>query len=254
MAQRLEGKLALITGGSRGIGAAIAAAYVGEGARVIIVSRKQEGLDATAQEINAKYPDSVKARACHIGHPDQIEELISWLEKEPGLPDILVNNAGTNPYFGPLIDTPPVLWDKTFEVNLRGYFETTRKLVKRWQENNRGGVVISVASVAGLFAAPAQGVYGMTKAAVISMTKTLAVELGPSGIRINAIAPGLVNTRLSAVLIQDPDMSKIFTEHSALRRYGEPEEIAGLAVFLASDESTYVTGQTYCVDGGFSIA
>jgi len=140
--------------------------------------------------------------------------------------DILVNNAGTNPHFGPLLDVTWALWDKTFEVNLKGPFEAARQMVRRLEDKKRKGAIINVASIAGLGSAPAQGVYGMTKASLISMTKTLAVELGPLGIRINAIAPGLVNTRLSAVLIQSPDLVKIYSDHSALHRYGEPEEIA----------------------------
>ncbi len=254
MTDRLKGKLALISGGSRGIGSSIAEAYAREGARVIISSRKQEGLDGTAAEINAKYPDSVIARACHIGHPEKIEELVQWAEKEHGVPDVLVNNAGTNPYFGPLLGVTPELWDKTFDVNLRGFFEMTRQLALRWQDKETKGSIVSIASVAGLRAAPLQGVYGMTKAGVISMTMTLAVELGPNGIRANAIAPGVIDTRLSAMLVNNPEIIKIFTEHTALKRYGQPEEIAELAVYLGSNESSFVTGQTFCVDGGFTIA
>ncbi|MBW1810295.1 MAG: SDR family oxidoreductase [Deltaproteobacteria bacterium] len=254
MTDRLKGKLALVSGGSRGIGSSIAEAYAREGARVIIASRKQEGLDSTAAEINAKYPDSIIPRACHIGHADKIEELVSWAEKEHGVPDVLVNNAGTNPYFGPLLGITPQLWDKTFDVNLRGFFEMTRQLALRWQANETKGSIVSIASIAGLRAAPLQGVYGMTKAGVISMTMTLAVELGPNGIRANAIAPGVIDTKLSAMLVSNPDIIKIFTEHTALKRYGQPEEVAELAVYLGSDESTFVTGQTFCVDGGFTIA
>jgi NAD(P)-dependent dehydrogenase (short-subunit alcohol dehydrogenase family) len=254
MPARLEGKLALISGGSRGIGAAIATAFAREGARVVISSRKLEGLEATAREVNDSYPDSAIPRACHLGHPDQIEELVSWMEGELGIPDILVNNAGTNPYFGPLLGVTPELWQKTFEVNLRGYFETTRQVAQRWQDGDRKGSIVNIASVAGLRAAPLQGVYGMTKAGVISMTMTLAVELGSVGIRVNAIAPGVIETRLSAMLVQNPDIIRVFTDHTALKRYGQPEEIAELAVYLGSDESSFVTGQTFCVDGGFTIA
>ncbi len=254
MSKRLEGKCALVTGGSRGIGAAIAAAFAQEGARVIISSRKQAGLDETAAAINQTHPGAVVPRACHIGHLDQIAELISWVEQEQGLPDILVNNAGTNPYFGPLLGTSPELWDKTFAVNLRGFFEPTRLLVERWQEQEIKGSVINLASVAGMRAAPLQGVYGMTKAAIISMTQTLAVELGSLGIRVNAIAPGVIDTRLSAMLVKNPDILKVFTDHTALRRHGKPEEISALAVYLASAESSFMTGQTLCVDGGYTIA
>lgn len=254
MAKRLEGKLTLVTGGSRGIGAAIAEAYAREGAKVVIASRKQPGLDQVASEINAKYKDSVIPKACHVGHADQVEGLIDFVDKELGTLDVLVNNAGTNPYFGPMLGISPELFDKTFQVNLKGVFEPTRFAAAKWSEKEKPGAVVSVASIAGIQAAPLQGVYGMTKAAIISMTKTLAVELGALGIRINAIAPGLIDTRLSAALTGSPEIVKIFTDHTALKRYGQPNEIAELAVYLGSDESSFVTGQTYCVDGGYTIA
>jgi NAD(P)-dependent dehydrogenase (short-subunit alcohol dehydrogenase family) len=253
MGKRLEGKLTLVTGGSRGIGAAIAEAYAREGAKVVIASRKQPGLDQVASEINTKYKDSVIPKACHVGHADQVEELINYIDKELGTLDVLVNNAGTNPYFGPMLGISPELFDKTFQVNLKGIFEPTRYAVNKWTEKEHKGVIISVASIAGIQAAPLQGVYGMTKASIISMTKTLAVELGTLGVRINAIAPGLIDTRLSSALTGSPDIVKIFTDHTALKRYGQPEEIAEMAVYLGSEESSFVTGQTFCVDGGYTI-
>jgi NAD(P)-dependent dehydrogenase (short-subunit alcohol dehydrogenase family) len=254
MSDRLEGKIAVVTGGSRGIGEAIALAFAREGARLVIASRKQEQLDQAAERINeACGRDAVRARACHTGDPDQISDLIGWTEAELGLPEVLVNNAATNPYFGPLIDAPMPAWDKTFEVNLKGYFYISRLLAKRLLAAKRPGSIINVTSVLGQVAAPLQGVYGMTKAAVISMTRTLALELGKAGIRVNALAPGLVNTRLAAALINNPELTRFFTDRAPLGRYAEPEEITGAAVFLASEESAYVTGQTLALDGGFTI-
>jgi NAD(P)-dependent dehydrogenase (short-subunit alcohol dehydrogenase family) len=254
MASKLSGKRALITGGSRGIGAAIAKAFAKEGAKSIIVSRKQEGLDATAKEINSEFPHAVVAKACHLGHNDQIESLVAWVDAEFDGVDILINNAGTNPYFGPLLDITESLWDKIMDVNLKGAFELSRHIAKRWSKTNLKGSIVNIASVAGIFAAPLQGAYGIAKAGMISMTKTLAVELGPLGIRVNAIAPGLIDTKLSQAIVSNPDLAKVFTDHSALRRHGQPEEVAGLAVYLASEESSFVTGQTFCADGGYSIA
>lgn len=254
MSARLAGKLAIVTGASRGIGQAIAQAFAAEGAKLVLVSRKQAALDEVAAAINAVHPDSAVARACHLGQPEQIEALVDQVVAELGLPDILVNNAATNPYFGPMIAIEPSAFDKTFEVNLKGPFEITRRLARRWLDAGRKAAVVNVASVAGLRAAPLQGVYGMTKAALISMTQTLAVELGTSGIRVNAVAPGLVETRFSGALVGSPEIVRLYTDHTALKRYGQPDEIAPAVVYLASDEAAYVTGQTLCLDAGFTVA
>jgi NAD(P)-dependent dehydrogenase (short-subunit alcohol dehydrogenase family) len=253
----MQGKLALVTGGSRGIGAAIAEAFAKEGARVIIASRKADELLATATRINdAVGPGGgrVFARACHTGRPEAIGELFAWIDQEHGTLDVAVNNAATNPYFGPLLGVEWPAWDKTFELNLKGYFEVARQTAKRLIAANRAGSIVNVASIVGLRGFPMQGVYAMSKAAVISMTQTLAVELGGAKIRVNAIAPGLVETRFAATLIHNAEVARYMTERAPLARHAQPEEIAPLVVFLASDESSFVTGQTYVIDGGFTTA
>lgn len=254
MTDRMKGKLALVTGGSRGIGAAIAAAFAAAGARVVIASRKAEELAATAARINDQYAGAVFARACHTGRPEAIAELMSWIDQQHGTVDVAVNNAATNPYFGPLLNVEWAAWDKTFDLNVKGYFEVARQVARRLLAQNRGGSIINVASIVGLRGAPMQGVYAMSKAAVISMTQTLAVELGRANIRVNAIAPGLVETRFAATLVNNPEAAAFFTARAPLGRHAQPEEIAPMAVYLGSDESTFVTGQVFPVDGGWTAA
>ncbi len=253
MTGRLEGRIAIVTGGSRGIGAAIARAMAAEGARVVITSRKEEGLAQEAEAINRDHRGAVSWRACHVGEVEQIRDLVAWTGVEVGLPSILVNNAGTNPYFGPMLGTPEGAWEKTFDVNLRGPFEATRQVAQGLIKAGAAGSIINISSILGLKASPLQGVYGMTKAAIISMTHTLAMELGGYNIRVNAIAPGLVDTKLASILTSTPDLLKTFTDRTPLGRIGQPDELGAAAVFLASDEARYVTGQTLCVDGGYSI-
>jgi NAD(P)-dependent dehydrogenase (short-subunit alcohol dehydrogenase family) len=244
----LEGKTVLITGASRGIGAAMARACAEAGARVVVTARKQEGLDQVAAEIGG----AAVAIACHMGKAEQVKGLFAQAVEAVGPIDALVNNAATNPYFGPMIGIGEDAFDKTFEVNVKGYWHASRELVAHLRATGRGGSIVNIASVAGMESAPLQGVYGMTKAAILSMTRTLAAELGSSGVRVNAIAPGLIETRFSSALVGNPVVRDLVVKRTPLGRHGQPVEIAAAAVYLLSDAASFVTGHTMVIDGGYT--
>ncbi len=248
----LTDKVAIITGASRGIGEAIAHAFADAGAKVVLAARKPDALEGVAQAIRSRGGQALAVTA-HTGKLEDITRLVQTAAQHFGKVDVLVNNAATNPYFGPLLDIDDAAWDKTFEVNVKGYFLLAREVVRHLEARQAKGSIINVASVAGLSAAPMQGVYGMTKAAVLSLTKSLAAEVGAAGIRVNAIAPGLVETKFAAALTSDEAILKLVTDRTPLGRHGQPLELAGAALFLASDASSFVTGQTLVVDGGYTI-
>ncbi len=249
MTGRLEGKVAIVTGGSRGIGEAIARAFVDAGAKVVVASRKLDGLSAVAEGLGP----NAAAIAAHTGKEEDCRALVAETLKRFGKVDILVNNAATNPYFGPMLNIEMPAFDKTFEVNVKGYFFMTREVARHAMDRKHPASIINVASIAGLTSAPLQGTYAMTKAAVISMTKTLAVELAGAKIRVNAIAPGFIKTRFASSLVDDPELSSQIVRRTPLGRVGDAHEIAGGAVYLASDEASYLTGHTLVIDGGMTI-
>jgi NAD(P)-dependent dehydrogenase (short-subunit alcohol dehydrogenase family) len=246
----LEGKVAIITGASRGIGEAIARRFVEHGAKVVLAARKPDGLNDVVAALPKGHALAVPA---HTGKVEDIQALVKTAISTFGKVDVLVNNAAANPYFGPMLDIEDAAWEKTFEVNVKGYFLLMREVARHLVERNAPGSLINVASIAGLRAAPLQGVYGMTKAAVLSMVQSLAQELGSANIRVNAIAPGLVETKFASAIVQNDDMRAHVVQRAALGRHAQPDEIAGAAVFLAADASSYVTGQVLVVDGGTII-
>ena len=244
----LDGRVALVTGGSRGIGSAIATALAEQGAQVVISSRKQADLDEEAARINALYPGKAVAIAAHAGRPDDLERLVTTVMERFSRIDILVNNAATNPSFGPTIETELAAWDKTFEVNLRGVFILTRLVYKASMEA-RGGSVVNVASVGGIRPGHGLGVYNVTKAGVIMLTRQLALELG-SNVRVNAVAPGLVKTRFAEALWGNEEILDRVISANPMGRIGLPDEVAGAVVFLASDAASYINGEVIVIDGG----
>lgn len=247
----LTGRVAIVTGASRGIGEAIARAYAERGARVVVSSRKLEGCEAVARSIVEAGGDAT-AVACHIGDMEALERLYATVAERYGRLDVLVNNAATNPYYGHVLDTDLAAYQKTVDVNVRGYFFAS-VLGGRLMRQGGGGSIINVASVNAIRPGPLQGIYSVTKGAVLNMTKSFARECGPEGIRCNAILPGLIRTKFAGALLADQEQLEHYVGGNPLRRVGEPRDIAGAAVFLASDASSYVTGEFLVVDGGFLV-
>ncbi|MGO8999351.1 MAG: glucose 1-dehydrogenase [Polyangiaceae bacterium] len=244
----MDGKVAIVTGASRGIGEAIARELARAGAKVVVASRKIDGVTAVAESIG----DAAHPIAAHTGKEADCTRLVEAAVQRFGKVDVLVNNAATNPYFGPMLGIDEGAWDKTFEVNLKGYFWMIRAVVSHLTAKGAPGSIVNVASVAALEAAPLQGLYGATKAAVVSMTKTLAYELAGSKIRVNALCPGLIDTKFAAAIIQNEDILREVTKKTPLGRYGRPEEVAGGALYLASDAASFLTGQLLVIDGGMT--
>jgi dehydrogenase/reductase SDR family member 4 len=244
----LNGKVAIVTGASRGIGRGIAEVFVREGARVAICGRKQETLDQVAAEIGP----SVKAIACHVGRADQIDNMIATAVHEFGPIDILVNNAATNISFEPCLEIDEVQFDKMIEVNLKSAFRLVQAIAPGMCERGSGSI-INIASIAGLRPQLYSLLYSMTKAALIMMTQSYALELGAKGVRVNAIAPGLIQTVLSEHYWKDEAQRDAVLGKQPIQRLGQPSDIAELALLLASEKGSYITGQTFAVDGGFLL-
>ncbi len=244
----LHGKTALVTGASRGIGEVIAKTLAAHGAKVILTSRKLEGLRRVEGEI-VQAGGKAESIACHAGDMEQIKALFLEITGRYPRLDILVNNAGTNPFFGDVLSADEKAWDKTCDVNLKGYFFISQHAAK-WMQKSGGGSIVNVASVNGIRPAPFQGIYSITKAGIIAMTKSFAKELAPYHIRVNALLPGLTDTKFSAALTQNPDILKMVLPTIPLGRMARPEEMAGAVLYLVSDVASYTTGICLTVDGG----
>jgi len=244
----LDHQVAIVTGASRGIGRAITKAFVREGAQVVICGRKQETLDEVARGMGPL----VKAVECHVGRADQTRALVESTLAEFGRIDILVNNAATNIVMGPAVDFDDTAFDKMVETNLKSVFRLTN-LVAPGMCARGSGAIVNIASIAGLYPQRKGMLYSMTKAALIMMTQSYARELGPKGVRVNAIAPGLIQTQLSEYYWQDRIQQEAIVQRQAVRHLGQPDEVAEAALLLASGRGSFITGQTLVVDGGITL-
>jgi len=243
----MTGKVAVVNGASRGIGEAIARGLAACGAQLVLSSRRQESVQEVADDIVAGGGKAV-ARACHAGHLDEIDALFNFVRDEFGRLDILINNAATNPYYGPAAGLSPEAFDKTVEVNLKGPYFMISKALPIMMENG-GGSIVNVASITALMPLPGQAVYSMTKAGLVSLTKAFAREYGQQGVRVNAILPGVVETKFASALVENPSIQKWLSKLPA-GRVGQPADMVAGVLYLASDQAAYTTGTTLIMDGG----
>jgi NAD(P)-dependent dehydrogenase (short-subunit alcohol dehydrogenase family) len=247
----LSGRIALVSGASRGIGEAIARLLAQHGAHVIVSSRKEVDCEAVAASIRED-GGLAEAFPCHVGRMEDIAAIFGHIHSRHGRLDICVNNAATNPYFGHILDTDLGAFNKTVEVNIRGYFFMSVE-AGRLMRDQGGGVIVNTASINALQPGPMQGIYSITKAAVVSMTKAFARECAPLGIRCNAILPGLTKTKFAGALFENEEIYKAAMEKIPMGRHAEPEEMAGTVLYLVSDASSYTNGECIVVDGGITL-
>lgn len=243
-----SGKVALVTGSSRGIGSAIAESLAAHGADVVLCGRQPAPLGKAVERLGRAYPGQITGRAANVARPKEIVALVDAIFQDHGRIDVLVNNAAASPYYGDVLGASMEAWDKTFEVNVRGPFALIQAVAARW--NQQGGSVVNVVSVGGLRPGHGVGVYNITKAALIMLTRQLAQELGSRGIRVNAVAPGVIKTQFSKVLWSNPETMRRILTTNPMHRIGTPQEVAHAVVFLASDAASYINGQVLVADGG----
>lgn len=248
----LTGKVAIVTGASKGIGQAIAQAFAERGAKVTVSSRKIEGVSEVAKEIEDAGGECIAIQA-HMGYQDQVDALVNSTLEKWGRIDIAVNNAATNPHFGPLLTAEESHLDKIFDTNLKGYFRLCKTVYPHMQAQ-KSGKIINLSSVAGIQPGFNMGVYSISKSGVIMLTKILARELGPDNIQVNAIAPGIIKTKFSRALWESEALMSEFELRNPLKRIGLPEDVVGAALYLASAASDWVTGTVMVIDGGSLVA
>ena len=248
----LTGKVALITGSTKGIGKAIAYRKAQHGAKVVVSSRKADAVEAVTAEINKDFPGHATGIPCNIGYKEQLQSLVDKTRTAYGRIDVLVCNAAINPFAGSMLDIPDEAFDKIMASNIRSNAWLCQMVIPEMKERKDGSIII-VSSIGGLRGSPILGAYAISKAADSQLARNIAVEFGPSGIRANAIAPGLVQTDFARYLWETPEIRTRSTAGAPLRRIGQPDEIAGAAIFLASQAGAFTTGQTIVCDGGATI-
>ena len=244
----LTEKVALVSGASRGIGAAIAQILAEFGANVILTSRRAENLKEV-ETVILKSGNQAASMVCHNGDLVQIESLFQNIKKIHGRLDILINNAATNPFYGSVLDADEAAWDKTLDVNLKGPYFMCQHAAKLMRKNG-GGSIVNVSSINGRIPMHQQSIYSITKAGLISMTQAFAKELGGDNIRVNALLPGLTDTKFASAVTQNEELMKTVLPQIPLGRIAQPSEMSGMVLFLVSDAASYVTGSTFTVDGG----
>ena len=247
----MTGKVALVTGSTKGIGRSIAEEMARLGAKVVISSRKAEACEQVANELKAQGYEAI-AIPCHVGKKEDLQNLVEKTNEAWGAIDVLVCNAATNPVYGTTAEMTDEAWDKIMDTNVKGTFWLTNMVLPQMAEKGEGAVVL-LSSIAGIRGNTTIGTYGVSKAAEAALARNLAVEWGPKGIRINSIAPGLIKTDFAKALWEDPVRVKRAEDKTPLRRIGDPVDIAGLAVFLSTKASAYITGQVIVADGGETI-
>ena len=247
----LEGRVVLVAGASRGIGEAAAKRMARNGAMVICSSRKIADCERVAEEIKAE-GGKARAMVLHLGEAEHREAAMASIKQHEGRLDVLVNNGATSPYFGEAKDTPEDAWDKTFDVNVKGPFFLSNLAINTFMKDQGKGSIINVASINGMRPGYFQGAYSISKAAVISLTQVLAQECGHLGVRVNALCPGLTETKLASALTSDPNLADMMNRNFSIKRVGQPEDMAAAIHFLASDASSYMTGQKFVVGGGIT--
>ncbi|MCX8065078.1 MAG: glucose 1-dehydrogenase [Candidatus Hydrogenedentes bacterium] len=244
-------KIVLVTGGSRGIGEAIARGFAELGAEVIITARNYEPLKSVADDIVGQGGKAYPI-VCHRARAEEVGKLFEEIKSRYGKLDVLVNNSATNPYFGPILEATEAVFDKTFEVNCKGYFLMSQQAGKMMVQQS-SGCIINIASIEGIHPSPFMGIYSMTKSAVIMLTKVLAKELGPAGIRVNAVCPGLTETKFASVLVNTPEIRERYVQSTPLGRHAQPNEMVGAVIYLASDLASYTNGAVIICDGGKTV-